>query len=246
MSVFRRRRHHVYGGGGVTPFSPLDISGLSLWLDAADAATITQTAGAVSQWDDKSGLNNHARQAVGANQPTTGTTTINSKNTIYFDQPTADYMTFASQIGTDTYYAFMAGLCTSAGASARNIIGGGGNTFNFRLSATNLQMQIVTTNIAVRLTGGTNTSTSTPYIYSAQSQPTGNRVRLNGVSDGSNATNPVYTNGFTELGSSIDGMNQFHGQMGEVLVYTSPLTDADINLIGAYLAAKWGITWTPI
>jgi len=246
MSVFRRRRHHVYGGGGVTPFSPLDVSGLVLWLDASDAATITQSSGAVSQWNDKSGNSNHATQAIGVSQPTTGTTTINSKNTIYFDQPTADYMTFASQIGTDTYCAFMAGLCTSAGAAPRNIIGGSGQCFNFRLSATNLQMQIVTTNVAVRLTGATNTSTATPYIYSAQSQPTGNRVRLNGVSDGSNATNPAYTNGFTELGSSIAGLNQFHGQMGEVIIYTSALTDANINLIGAYLAAKWGITWTPI
>jgi hypothetical protein len=40
---------------------------------------------AVSQWNDKSGNGNHLAQATGTAKPTTGTTTLNSKNTLSFD-----------------------------------------------------------------------------------------------------------------------------------------------------------------
>jgi len=40
------------------------------WYDAADASTITEAAGAVSQWDDKSNNSFDVVQGTGANQPT--------------------------------------------------------------------------------------------------------------------------------------------------------------------------------
>ena len=53
------------------------------WLDASDEGSITETSGAVSQWDDKSGNNYHAT-ASGASRPTTGANTQNSLNVIDF------------------------------------------------------------------------------------------------------------------------------------------------------------------
>lgn len=47
-------------------------SALSLWLDAADASTITLNGSTVSQWNDKSGNGRHATQATAANQPAWG------------------------------------------------------------------------------------------------------------------------------------------------------------------------------
>lgn len=38
----------------------------------------------------------------------------------------------------------------------------------------------------------------------------------------------------------------FKGSMGEVLVFDTNLTDDDLNSVGNYLGAKWGITWTDI
>ena len=49
-------------------FLPTDISGLSLWLDADDATTITIATG-VSQWDDKSGVGNDVSQLSASLQP---------------------------------------------------------------------------------------------------------------------------------------------------------------------------------
>lgn len=41
-----------------------------VWLDAADAATITLNGSNVSQWNDKSGNNRHATQGIASYQPT--------------------------------------------------------------------------------------------------------------------------------------------------------------------------------
>lgn len=64
-------------------WTPSEISA-ALWLDAADAGTITQSGGLVSQWSDKSGGGYHAVQAAGALQPQTGVAQINDKNAIRF------------------------------------------------------------------------------------------------------------------------------------------------------------------
>jgi hypothetical protein len=59
------------GGGGSEPWSPAALSGLVLWLDAGSGVT---TAGLssnlrVSEWQDRSGKGNHARQAEPVQQP---------------------------------------------------------------------------------------------------------------------------------------------------------------------------------
>ena len=53
----------------VQPWTPAEIT-TALWLDAADAATITLNGSAVSQWSDKSGNARHVLQAAAEKQPT--------------------------------------------------------------------------------------------------------------------------------------------------------------------------------
>ena len=72
-------------GGVNSGFLPTNLTNLALWLDASDTASITHVAGAVSQWNDKSGNNNHALQSSAAAKPTTGTRTQNGLNVIDFD-----------------------------------------------------------------------------------------------------------------------------------------------------------------
>ena len=50
-------------------WTPAQLPGLGLWLDAADASTITLNGSTVSQWNDKSGNNFHLSQANAALQP---------------------------------------------------------------------------------------------------------------------------------------------------------------------------------
>ena len=56
-----------------------------LWLDAADASTITESGGAVSQWNDKSGGATNFTQSSAGAKPTTNSATLNNKNVLVFD-----------------------------------------------------------------------------------------------------------------------------------------------------------------
>ena len=78
------------------PFAPdpTSFSNVALWVDAADSSTITESSGAVSQWNDKSGNGKHLTQATAAQKPSTGISTLGGKNILNFGGD--DYMTNTS------------------------------------------------------------------------------------------------------------------------------------------------------
>jgi hypothetical protein len=54
---------------------------------------------------------------------------------------------------------------------------------------------------------------------------------------------------YATAAKSIIGSNNTLGQywpgyIGEILLYNSALSDADVNRVGSYLAARWNFTWT--
>lgn len=57
----------------------------ALWLDAADASTVTTVSGAVSQWNDKSGNRRNATQGTAANRPAYTFAGQNGQNVLTFD-----------------------------------------------------------------------------------------------------------------------------------------------------------------
>ena len=66
-------------------FTPNKIAGLAIWLDAADASTVTISTG-VSAWKNKvSGSTIEATQATGNNQPDYQIAQQSGKNSIFFD-----------------------------------------------------------------------------------------------------------------------------------------------------------------
>lgn len=70
-------------------WTPASIT-TSLWLDAADADTITLNGSTVSQWSDKSGNARHAAQGTAASQPAYSTNELNSLPVFTF---ASDFMT---------------------------------------------------------------------------------------------------------------------------------------------------------
>jgi len=76
-----------------TVWNPSMLS-TALWLDAADASTITESGGAVSQWDDKSGNGRNAVQASSGSRPAYTANALNNKNVLTLDG-TDDFMTVA-------------------------------------------------------------------------------------------------------------------------------------------------------
>ena len=82
LPLTRSRNRSRFFGGLAATWTPANLAGLALWLDAADASTITLNGSNVSQWNDKSGNNRHASQAVAANQPTYTAAALNSRNVV--------------------------------------------------------------------------------------------------------------------------------------------------------------------
>lgn len=80
----------------------------------------------------------------------------------------------------------------------------------------------------------------------------------------SGGTAKIYVDGGTEIGSGSvtdaldnmastgtlqiggDGTIFFGGDLGRLLVCNEGLSTANLNLLGAYLAAQWGLSWTTI
>lgn len=225
-------------------FVPTDIANLALWLDASDTGTITESGGSVSQWDDKSGNSNHATQGTGSSQPTTGTRTINSLNVLDWS---TDYMSLTSAISrTSGYTILVVGNGDDFSADVRAFTGSStGAGFVFRVDDGPINLEIVRRNQAVLLTGSSTISTATDYIFSGRTSAAGNNAQLNGSSEGSNATNPSYTADLDTIGAQDNGpVDAWDGMIGEIIIYTSILSDSQMNQVGNYLSDKWGITWT--
>jgi hypothetical protein len=102
------------------PWTPAEIT-KTVWLDAADAATITLNGSTVSQWNDKSGNSYHVAQPTASQQPTYAASGLNSKGLITFDGSN-DYLVNATQPPAGTSYtSFIAVFKYISGGSSEDV-----------------------------------------------------------------------------------------------------------------------------
>jgi hypothetical protein len=116
---------------GFTSWDPAAIT-TALWLDAADASTVTTVSGAVSQWNDKSGNGRNASQATAGNRPAYTSAGQNGRNTITFDGSN-DSLSLAAGLSLGTAHSIFlvaknSATITSA-TSAQLLLNGGSYTF---------------------------------------------------------------------------------------------------------------------
>ena len=232
--------------GSTPPFVPTDIANCVLWLDASDSATITETAGAVSQWNDKSTSGWNATQGTGAQQPTTNSRTLNILNVLYFDG--GDRLDLPSGIygvsaGPNTAFVVWA---TDATTTNQRLLGGytgvAGTRYGFLIND-------VAGNAGVRNnSAGISTNQAVTFNTSAHiSALRRSGTNLDNIYDG-NKTNAADAGDYTvismHIGSSSALTFSLNGMIAEIVLYNSSLSDADANTVGNYLATKWGISWT--
>lgn len=233
----------------IPPFVPTDIAGLQLWLDASDAATITETAGAVSQWNDKSGNSRNYVQATGAKQPMTGTATINGLNAIQFDgvDDTMTSSAFMYALGTMTLYImFDSGVTTGE----RFFIGDsntGTDAPMYRFGPANSQMRSYLRNSAssVRFntTGTTNIQGGDGNFVTVVDAGTQIDQYVNGLPE----TSVAYTrSGVVTLNINAIGCLKrlaetgfYLGSIGEILVYQGAHDSAQRAQVEGYIRDKW-------
>lgn len=235
------------GANAATLWTPAEIS-TAAWFDAADASTITDTAGAVSQWNDKSGNSRDLSLATGATNPTTGTRTLNGLNALDLIETDALQTAAAATWLNGTKYHFFAVLEQDV---AGNYAGTDGTVTGGKL------LHIGQTNGTIWKqdhfgSGGysySHTLDTSALIAVNSFLNTGSEVFINGTSIGSNAgpTSALNTDGPLNIGRAYNGGGlgkDFDGAMGEIIIITGDLTAADQELVEGYLAHKWGTQGT--
>lgn len=233
-----------YGSGaGIPLWTPAQLV-TRRWFDPrVGGSTITAGDGnGVAIYEDLSDLGIDAVQSTGGDQPQTGTRDINGHNVLDFDgvnhfleltiNVTMLDATVFAVIETDNLLGF------------QNILG---------LSGNNFQMRLDQTTGATTIASGTpywgNPSTSTEvvtaevpaivaFVFDASASIS---HLIDGVRD-----EPATSNdgaGFTgyDVIGNREGVNHFDGKIGEIIIFDTVLSAADILKVEGYLAWGWDL-----
>nr|BDD44693.1 hypothetical protein 23 [Legionellales bacterium] len=208
----------------------------TLWLDGAHDATITDSGGSVSQWDDKSGNSNNMSQGTGAEQPVTNSETINGKNAILFDG-TDDYMNFTSDIGLDDTMVFMVfnSKTFNSGDYLIANAGLGGNKSRFYIHPDKCDFGNAPTTAAT-------IANDTNYMISAVVDGTGDASTeyfyLDGNLEDSGSVDRLTPASNFDIGARV-GASEANALIGEAIIILGDITDATRQKVEGYLAWKW-------
>jgi hypothetical protein len=220
----------------LTSWTPEEIS-TTAWYDASDTDTITQSNGDVSQWDDKSGNDNHATQDTGSAQPVTNSD-FNGNNSLYFDGSSAWMDTGLAQL-TTAVSIFSVLEPESKGTNQNNPYLGAYASFSD--GGCNCQAQtFAAANPTKSVWYGTLLSQDQTFYNGATDQPVS---FTKGIFN--HYASSVSTAGFNYIiGNRADGAtttNNYKGKIGEIIIVPSVLSTADRQKVEGYLAWKWGL-----
>ncbi len=226
----------LYGNG--TPFSPAQIPGLQLWLDGADAATITQSAGAVSQWTDKSGNAYAAAQATGGARPSYSATGLNGLGALTFDG-TSGFLSISGFNVPTTFTAFLAlDVLSTPQASFSAFLDAGFST-QFLLGFDSGGTKITATVNNVFATSAPAFTTGGAHQALFSTDGTAGVTAFDSIS--SSYTSSAAAGGSVTANIGVfNGANYINATVGEMLLYGGTVAPAYISTIQAYLRKKWG------
>lgn len=222
------------------------VSGYNLWLDASDAATITQSSNLITQWNDKSGSGNNFT-ASGALRPSYVNNYLqNGLNTVLFSGSqgmTTPSLPWAS--GAFTVFS-VAKIATASGypgiletvASAGTGIGVSGGSGYYSLFKARIAPNDFSSNAPF--------STSNADLLVVKSAGmSGGAITATGYKNGTSIGTASFSGGATASAASIgyDGNVGDFANMNfcELLIYPSQLSDPNRVLVENYLKSKWGI-----
>jgi hypothetical protein len=224
-------------GAGAPPFSPDDITGLILWLEA-DAITALSDGDPVTTWEDASGENNDASQATGSNKPLYQTNEINGLPAVQFVAASQTYLTTPSITTSAGLTAFIVYKHTSSDGYLVEFDGNGnGNAIiagftadveNYsipRISMGSFSTSVFNLHAIVRDVGG---PVCTAYKNGSQTATSG--------------TTPQNAGGQFTIGATALGVSEWtDGWIAALLVYDSPLGTTDRQSVETYLNGKYAL-----
>jgi hypothetical protein len=240
---------HKSGVRTSLPTGPQSMPGLTAWYDFSDANYLTLVSTAISQVLDKSGNGNNSDvQSTGTKRPTLTAAALNGLSVATFDDgdtliATAATSLFAIAGGASTVFSVAKRQSEDAVNDQIYMLGEGTsqrNAMRFESTAGSIRYLSRTAD-AGGLTSTGHTNTNYQIIMGRRSGTT-QALAVNG---GAEATNE---NGQDEpdisrlyIGSRGDIDAFLTGGIAELLFYNRSLSAAERNIVGLYLANKWGL-----
>jgi len=225
------------------------IAGYSLWLDADDASTFTYSSGTiVSQWNDKSPNGYNFTQATTSQQPIRQTNIQNGLPALNMNSSTIRWMSNSSydfSAGAFTlfcvYDSNAGNFTTVAGREQVGSVTLGSNASSVNYAVSRIGQATVSSNL-------TPTGSNADVIVYKSAGVSGGNISVDLYKNGT-AGSATLTIGITSAGNKFSiGASQngsadhyaANGYLCELIVYPSQLSDANRNLVEAYLKTKWG------
>jgi hypothetical protein len=209
-------------------------AGCSLWLDAADASTLTLSGSNVTAWRDKSGrttlsltgtpptyVSNQVR--FNSSGRFMGAYAMTTQTTFFAVYSTTNTTTNARLISVDgNYYGNIHAPTPYENTDLFVYDGGAGGYWSTLTPQTGLRMYTVEFN-------GVNS-----MIWRNGSAATLTGTRAAGPATGSNIS----------IGANLNGNEPFIGELSELIMFSTSLTTLQRQQVEGYLAAKWGLSAT--
>jgi len=231
-------------------FSPTELTNLALWLDAADASSITlDGSNNVEQWNDKSGNARHATQATVLNRPGYAADAVNGLSSLAYTDGKF-LVTPAFDVASNPGWTILTAHRITGTAATRRLYSW--NNHIRILGLVSSDRIVVDFSPTVDGSGRFLTASadmaSTAWRYTAQYLSTSERAYVFGrpgteLAETSGTSLPSYsaTSSTFSVGRDVPNNSSFNGSYGEVIVYNRPLTSGERAQALAYLAAKWKI-----
>jgi hypothetical protein len=238
---------------GVFGFDPRSVPGMALWLDAADASSLTFSSGSnVSVWRDKSGNGVSMTLSNGSGGSTIYTTLFN-RSVVQCATSCLFNTSFSFPLSTRSIFMVTGEVLHSDWRGLVSFSGVGQSDFNTNNTYVWASTNAIGSNVefsqnqgnggfAYRYNAG-NGSTLIPFgLYEDVTSNTSVSIFVNGVSMFSTTTTSTP---LTSAGITIAG-RQFTPSSGtlaiaEVILFNTSLTTSQRQQIEGYLAHKWGL-----
>lgn len=220
------------------------------WYDASDTGTITENAGAVSQWADKSGNGLHLTQASSVAQPISGTASINGDNAIQFDGSDDTLATSSNPFAPTVEDALVIAVhkvgATGSDQTLFTLSGSGaqsgrwqahapwGGTVYFDTGGASGSNRVATSYAA---SGGDDVLVG---FYGSTTEGLQQIFKNGALLAGDSSGHSVGTAGNIYIGS--DGNSQYQDtSIGEVVIIEGTVSVEDRQKLEGYLAHEWGL-----
>jgi hypothetical protein len=228
------------GGLVAAPWTPADIA-TALWLDAADAGTITESGGAVSEWRDKSGNSRDVQQATAAYRPTYSATAWQSSlpGITFSSYTTTTYLENASlrNLPNSTIISVYSTSTSNSERpfGLRSTSTTGKQTFAQRAGDNSLRYDGAASLGSIAYANGS-------YIRVSTRSTSAQTDFLNGTQNINDTQALPNIQGYYNVGGAISTLATFfQGVIVECIALEGIVSTTDRQKLEGYLAHKWGL-----